>query len=122
MSTISTKINLTQFKHAVRTMQAKSGPVECIVLPIDGNHFYKGEKGIYADLIGFELKEKRENQTHLVKQSLPKELLETMTEQEKSDIPIIGSHIVWSMREPDPVRFDLQAPAQFQEKIDDLPF
>jgi hypothetical protein len=120
MSTISTKINLTQFKHAVRKMQGQTGTVDCLIIPIDANHFYRGEKGIYVDLVGFELRERRDNQTHLVKQSLPKELLEKMTEQEKNDLPILGSHVVWTQREPDPVRQELQ-PLENQ-KDDDLPF
>lgn len=123
MSTISTKINLTQFKHVIRKMQGKEGIVDCIVLPIDTNHFYRGEKGVYADFRGFELKEKRENQTHLVKQSYPKEVFDKMTDQEKSEMPIVGSHLVWAPREPDPIRVELHETDQFSEGFNnDLPF
>jgi len=123
MSKISTKINLTQLKHAVKSMKAKSGMVDCLIIPIDSNHLVKGEKGIYLDLIGFELKERRDNQTHLVKQSLPKDVYEKMSEQERNDTPIIGSHIVWTQREPDPVTVELSTFDNGNEGYNnDLPF
>jgi hypothetical protein len=123
MSKISSKINLTQFKHKVMKLQGKSGMIDCIVLPIDANHFYRGEKGIYMDLVGFELKEKRENQTHLIKQSLPKEVYEKMSEQEKNETPIVGGHTVWTFKEPEPVREEIRMPDSFPgELADGLPF
>jgi len=123
MSKISSKINLTQFKHKVMKLQGKSGLIDCIVLPIDANHFYRGEKGIYMDLVGLELKKKKDNQTHLIKQSLPKELYDKMSDQEKNETPIVGSHIVWSYREPEPVREEIKVPESISgEYVDDLPF
>lgn len=123
MGNISAKINLTQLKHKVMKLQGKDGVIDCIVMPIEANHFYKGEKGVYMDLIGFELKERRENQTHLVKQSFPKEIMEKMTDQQKNEMPIVGSLTVWGYREPEPVKVDIQVPDQFKgEFVDDLPF
>lgn len=62
MSTISTKINLTQFKHTIEKRKTKSGRVvDCLVIPIELNNLYKGEKNVYADFIGYELKEKNED-------------------------------------------------------------
>lgn len=123
MSTISTKINLTQFKHAIRKMQGRSGMMDCLVIPIDENNFVRGEKGIYLDLIGYELKEKKDKQTHLIKQSLPKEVYDSMEQTAKDKLPIVGNHIVWSTREPEPVRIELKDPVVFRgEEKDDLPF
>ena len=97
--------------------------IDCLVIPIEANHFVKGEKGIYLDLIGYELKEKRDKQTHLVKQSLPEEIYKAMSEQDRNQMPIIGSHIVWSQREPEPQRVEISTPAEFKgEFADDLPF
>lgn len=123
MSMISTKINLTQFKHTVMKLQGKTGLVECIVIPIDANNFYRGEKGIYVDLVGFELNEKRDNQTHLVKQSLPRELFDKMSDEQKKEMPIVGSHKVFGYREPEPVKEDISVPDYFVgNEPNDLPF
>lgn len=123
MSTISTKINLTQFKHSIEKKQAKSGLVECLVIPIDLNNFVRGGKGIYLNLIGYELKEKKDNQTHLVKQSFSKDEYASMSQSEKDALPIVGNHVVWSSREPEPVRIELKDPVVFRgEEKDDLPF
>jgi len=123
MSTISTKINLTQFKHAIRKMQGRSGMMDCLVIPIDENNFVRGEKGIYLNLIGYELKEKKDNQTHLVKQSFSKEEYASMSQSKKDALPIVGNHVVWSSREPEPVRIELKDPLVFRgEEKDDLPF
>jgi len=59
MSNISVKINLRQLKSAVRTMKSASGDVECLIIPIVAKHLVKGEKGVYIDLMGFELKDKK---------------------------------------------------------------
>lgn len=120
---ISGKINLTQLKHKVLKLQGKNGLIDCVVLPIEANSFIKGEKGIYFDIAAYELKEKRENQTHLLKQSFPKEVFERMTEQQKTSIPIIGSMTVWGPREPEPVKVDIEMPAVITPELaDGLPF
>lgn len=98
MSNISTKINLAGLKHSVRTIKGKSGDLECLVIPISANNLYKGEKGVYLDLTGFEIKNKVNDSkdTHLVKQSLPKEIYEKQTDEEKKAMPVLGSHTLWS--------------------------
>jgi hypothetical protein len=56
MSNLSIKLNLQNLVGAVRFEKGKDGPVECIILPLEKNHFFKGEKGIYLDITGFEIK------------------------------------------------------------------
>ena len=121
MGNISTKINLRQLKNIRKTMKRKDGSeVECLIIPIEPNHLYKTEKGAYLDLIGFSFDNKIEDSkdTHLVKQSLPKEVFEKMTEEEKKAIPVIGNHIVWGFQEPEPQIADIEE----GEVPDDLPF
>lgn len=97
MSRISGKINLAQLKGQVKSMQGKSGMVECFVIPIALNNLFKGEKGIYLDLIAFEIENKKgdSKDTYLVKQSLSKEVREKMTKEELNAMPIIGNFRVW---------------------------
>ena len=85
------KINLSNLISAVRYEKGESGHVECLIIPIDKNHLFRGKSGVYLDLTAFDLKEERDGQTHLIKQSLPKEVYQKMSEEEKYAAPIIGS-------------------------------
>jgi hypothetical protein len=95
---ISGRINLSMLKGAIQMQKSKSGMVECLVIPIELNNLFKGEKGVYLDLIAFDLSQKKEGSkdTHLVKQSLSKEKRETMSEDELKNMPILGNLAVWS--------------------------
>lgn len=119
MANISIKLNLLQLICSVKKMQAKSGLIDCLVIPIDQNHLFKGEKGIYLDIMAFEIKNKKgdSKDTHLLKQSLPKEDYEALTDEEKKEIPIIGNAIVWGYSEQEPK----SSPAAIDEDSD-LPF
>lgn len=115
---ISSKINLAGLKHSVRKIKGTSGELECLVIPIAINNLFKGEKGVYLDLTGFEIKNKvnESKDTHLVKQSFPKDVYDKMTEDEKKATPVLGSHILWtggSMGD---------ATLVVQDEADDLPF
>ena len=120
MSNISGKLNLMQLKAAIRRMDGKNGPIDCIVIPIEANHLFQGDKGIYLDLIAFESKTKNDaiKDTHLVKQSLPKEILDAMTEDEKRSQPILGNLRVWGEYVEQPPQSDMTV----QDEISGLPF
>ena len=98
---ITIKINLLQYKAAIMKVKNKAGKeVDCIAIPIELNNLFKGEKGVYADFVAFDLKNPKADSkdTHLVKQSLPKEILEKMTEEDKNALPIFGNLRVWGER------------------------
>lgn len=98
MGNITLKLNLTQFKSVIKPMPNASGKlIDCVVLPIEVNHFFRGEKGVYVDLIAFELKNKKEGMkdTHSLKQSFSKEYLESLTQDEKNALPFLGGLMVW---------------------------
>lgn len=121
MSQISVKINLRQLKHVVKTMKRKDGTtIECLIIPIKANNLYEGEKGLYLDLSAFALKEMKEGSkdTHLVKQQLPKEVYNAMSEEERKATPILGNAILWSGHsEPEP-----NTSSDIEMTEDDLPF
>ena len=121
MSNFAVKLNLTQLKHVVKEFTGKSGKVKCIVIPIKENLLYQGEKGIYLELSGIELKNPKypKQQTHLIKQNYPKDVYETFTEEEKKALPIIGNGLVFSFSEPIPVQSEDKIDL---EETDDLPF
>jgi len=120
MSRINGKINLMQL-HAIRKMiTGVAGPVECIVIPIAKNKLYVGEKGVYLDLIAFEIKDKKTDSkdTHIVKQSFSKEDREQMSDEELKALPILGNLQVLS----DSYEAEPTSSMDVQDENDDLPF
>ena len=129
------KINLTAFAGAGKiNLSGKNGQLKkCLVIPIEENHLYEGEKGIYADFIAWEMKEKKENgATHLIKQSLPKEIRDNLTDLEKRALPIFGDLRdamvekkeleTYSMPGSVPEQASPVYDATVPEPVDDLPF
>jgi len=90
---ITAKIDLTQLQHVVKEMNGKSGPTKCLIIPIDSNNLFTGKNGnVYLDLVGFELKTIGQyGDTHMIKQSLPKDVREKMTDEQKKAMPIFGN-------------------------------
>jgi|LSQX01.1.fsa_nt_gb hypothetical protein len=87
------KIDLTAFAGSgIVNLTSREGKVKkCLVIPIAENYLYEGEKGIYADFIAWEMRERKENgATHLIKQSLPKDARDRMSEEEKRALPVFG--------------------------------
>lgn len=117
---ISGKLNFLQLKAVIKKMKGQSGEIECLVIPIKDNNLFKGEKGIYLDLIAFEVKEKKADSkdTHLIKQSLSKEVRESMSEEDLKSMPILGNLSVWGENnQSDPVSSSVTT-----NEEDDLPF
>ena len=102
MGNINSKINLAGLIHQVKNVEGKGGKqVRCIIIPVEANHLYEGEKGIYLDTIGFEVDESKRKgkDTHLIKQSLPQKIREAMSKEEQNAMPILGNHIDWDKSE-----------------------
>lgn len=107
MGNISIRLNLRQLKHVRRTMTGQDGrKLDVIILPIEENQFYVGEKGDYLDITAIEIKNKvgDSKDTHLLKQSFPKEMYDAMSEEQKQSYPILGNAIQWGRQEPAPVQ------------------
>ena len=96
MTRINIKVNMSALKSVTQWQDSESGPIECIIIPIDNNYIYRGKSGLYLDLTAFEVRNPKEGQkdTHILKQSLPKEVYETLTEDEKRALPIMGNAMV----------------------------
>jgi hypothetical protein len=122
MSKISGKLNLLNLHGVVKMIKGQSGMVECLVIPLEINSLFKGEKGIYLDIIAFEVDPAKRNaeskDTHLIKQSFPKDIRDLMSEEDLKKLPILGNLQVWSERtESAPV-----SNAATLKEEDDLPF
>jgi len=121
------KIDLTAFAGVgtINLTRKDSKVKRCLVIPIEENHLYEGEKGIYADFIAWEMREKKENgATHLIKQSLPKEVREAMSEEEKRALPIFGDlrDAMTEKKEMETYSVPAQAGYATEPPVDDLPF
>lgn len=132
MEDFSLNLNLRKLKSHVMKLKSKSGMIDCVILPIEANHFVvTGDNfnAIYMDLNGIVIKNPAPNSknTHLVKQQLPKDVYANLSESEKKDLPIVGNAIVWEARASAPNDFPLEVPIvatdnSFSDQPDDLPF
>jgi hypothetical protein len=117
MANLNIKLNLQNLKCACRFEKSKSGLVECLIIPLEQNYLFKGEKGIYLDLSAFELKEVKDKKTHLIKQQFPKDIFKAMSDEEKKNTPILGDVSTWEHTEAAPV-----SNGEPLNPEDDLPF
>lgn len=86
-------INLSELKHVIMTKKGQSGDVKGIFIPLEVNHLEQNEKNgnVYLNMVAFEMKEPKDWADHIIKQSLPKEVREAMTDEEKKNEPILGN-------------------------------
>lgn len=92
MSNFSTKINLTKIKSAFLTnLKGAKETKRCLCIPLDSTDIFEGEKGVYLNLVAFEMKDHKYQDTHLVKVSVDKEVYDALTEEERNNQPIVGS-------------------------------
>lgn len=128
MADFNGKLNLLKLKRAgIMQIQGRTGVLRCLVIPVEDNNIFvttdenNHPKAAYIDLTAWELKNPKYDETHMIKQSLPKEVREKMTDEEKKAIPILGGL--------KPVIFESQnaasscaAPIAQTQNSDDLPF
>lgn len=122
MSKFTLKLNLLALKNAAVTrLKGAQETKLCLVIPIDDNHLFVGEKGVYLDLTAFELRETgRSGDTHLLKQSLPKQAYKAMSEEERRDKPLLGS--MKPMESQSQAQSYAAAPMSYAEDEEALPF
>lgn len=124
MANFSIKTDLLKLKGSFLTnLKGKTATKRCLVIPIDDSGLFLGEKGVYLNLTAIEMREERYGDTHVLKQSFPKEVYQAMTEDERNSQPIFGSLKPLSPAPPKemPVTQTTDA-ATAVEEPDDLPF
>jgi len=86
------KINLAKLTHVITKKKNKAGDViEGIFIPIEMNHLFKSDKGnVFMDLVAFDSVNEEYKQTHAIKLSIPKDVRDKMTDEEKNATPFIG--------------------------------
>lgn len=121
MGNISIKINMAQLKHIKKEFTGKDGnKVLCLVVPIEENKMFLGEKGVYLDITAIEIKNKSgdSKDTHLLKQSFSKEFYESLTQEQKESYPILGNAIQWGRQEANPIQSDALSESAVDDYID----
>lgn len=126
MTDYNGKLNLLKLKRAgVMQIPGRTEVLRCLVIPIEENNIFistdenNRPKAAYLDLRA--LKNPNYDETHMIKQSLPKEVREKMTDEEKKAMPILGGL--------KPANFEAQngastcdAPFAQAQNLDELPF
>lgn len=75
----------------ITTLNNGKENMECLVIPMKQNYLSQTERGdIYLNLIAWGSDKLKDGKTHLIKQSLPKEVREKMSKEEMSNLPILG--------------------------------
>lgn len=98
MTNFNAKINLMKLKRAgVMQIQGRGEVLRCLVIPIEENHLFVSTddmtnkaKAVYLDLSAWELRNPKYEETHMIKQSLPKDVRERMSDEERRAMPILG--------------------------------
>lgn len=95
--TLRISLNLTNIKGAfVRNLKGSNTTKPCVIIPIDEQTMFVGEKGVYVDIVGFPLKDENRNgdndhRTHSLMQSFSKEYRDAMTEEQRKSQPFLGN-------------------------------
>ena len=124
MGNISSKINLGALICQIKNVEGKGGkPVKCIIIPIEANHLFEGKNdAVYLDTIGFPLANSTGKDTHLIKQSLPKDVQDKMSDADKRAMPILGNHIDWDNGSSSAPAPKTKAASTSKSKDDEPPF
>lgn len=92
MSNYNVKLDLLKLNGAfVTNLKGKTETKRCLVIPVEDSGLYVGEKGVYLNASAYELRERRYDQTHLVKAELSREKYQSLSEEERKQLPILGS-------------------------------
>jgi hypothetical protein len=119
MSNLNIKINLLKLEKCIITnIKGQFSTQRCLCIPIDLNDLYTTEKAVYLDLTAWESSNLKEGKTHLLKKQYSKEKSETMTKEEKENIPIMGDAKPFTITHTEPTTtIDLS-----QQSTEDMPF
>lgn len=122
------KLNLLRLKKAgVMSIQGRGEVLKCLVIPIEPNHLFVSAddnnrpKSVYLDLTAWEVRNPQFNDSHMIKQSLSKEVRQQITEQELRDMPILGNLSLFDTQAQNAAS-TVDAPFAQTENIEDLPF
>lgn len=113
-------------------IKGKTGIIkQCVCIPIEDNHLFVSAdeklkaKAVYADINvnQYENGKSQYGDTHYLRLSVPKEVREKMTEEEKKAIPYLGNMKPSQLQQAQSAELPINGVyAVPEEDLDDLPF
>lgn len=121
------KLNLLKFKNSCIITVKGNATKRGIFIPIEDNNLFitadedLKPRGAYIDFMAWENQQPgKYGDTHGIRQSLPKEVRERMTEEQLKAVPYFGNMKPYEVQNASQT---VEAPAaQVDENVDDLPF
>lgn len=131
MENFNIKLNLLKLNNAfVMNIKGKTSSKQCVCIPIEDNHLFVSAdenlkaKAVYADINAnqYENGKSQYGDTHYLRLSVPKDVREKMTDDEKKAIPYLGNMKVSQLQQAQSA--EVSSPDYFvpEEEKDDLPF
>ena len=118
MKNFNVKINLALMNN-VKTITSKKDNEKYVCIPLSENYIFEGKKGLYLDLTAYSYDGKF-GESHFLKNRIPKDVYEKMSEDDKKNTPIIGCLSPLEMDNGITEKADFQ---DFNEVLnEDLPF
>ena len=122
----SGKLNLLRFRNAcIVSVTGRTATKKGVFIPIEDNNLFVSAdenlrpKGAYIDFIAWENNPPKYGDTHSLRQSVPKEARERMTEEERNAIPYLGNMRPYELQN---AASSTYAPGVEAYSEDDLPF
>ncbi len=130
MTNFNAKLNLMKLSRAgIMQIQGRGEVLRCLVIPVEENHLFVSTdeatnrpKAAYLDLSAWELQNPKYEETHMIKQSLPKEVREQMTEEQRKSLPILGGLKPMEVKPAENNAATCDAPFAQVSDMNDLPF
>lgn len=122
MENLLISVQLSKLNNVGRVLlKGRSGKqVDCLAIPIDNNFLSVSESNeVYLNAIAWKSDNLKGGQTHLIKPSYPKEVVEKMSAEQRRAVPIIGN-IKPMEQKRELESYSLDAP--FADEGPDLPF
>ncbi len=89
MKNFSVKINLALMNGASLITSRKNNE-KYVCIPLSENYIFEGKKGLYLDLTAYSYDGKF-GESHFLKNRIPKDIYEKMSDEDKKNTSIIGS-------------------------------
>lgn len=118
MKNFNVKINLA-LMNGVKTITSKKNNEKYVCIPLSVNYIFEGRKGLYLDLTAYSYDGKF-GESHFLKNRIPKDVYEKMSEEDKKNTTILGSLSPLEMDKGIAEKVDYQDFNEVQEN--DLPF
>lgn len=125
MANYGIRIDLLKLQGAfMRNLKGSTATKRCLIVPVDDcDSIFLGEKGCYLNMTGIEMENPQFNDTHCIKGDLPKEKRDSLTDEQKRAIPILGGMRPLQPKPQPSMQVGGEVPfEQLDTSGDDLPF